>query len=402
MDNIRLDSDMDRGVVDLLFKMLKQSLQGCTVDACPDEQALSRVLPLLQLPSIRTVRPILYPLLNAILPQSLKDNNPDFEEVGKDYYYRSQRNAELWREFCCVAQECAKRNIPLIALKGICVKDLYGDSMVRSMGDVDFLIRKKDFNAVEDVLFGMGYAYIHARHVQIHKDYYCHVAYKKDKLSMEIHWLLVLPSCPFRFDHEGIWKRAVPWDKVNGNALVMDDVDLFLHLCAHIVKHAYTELDPEEKAFEIPLRAYCDIALILLKYDLDWTEIQRRAETCRIWNSVLFASCVAAKLFDICLPQPVKAESYRRLGWLLSRLAQSRVECLQLACNLPDSFIVKALFWETLDNKLRLFRRSFPLAIAVRRLRPHVLRWAAIDNTFGRFSAKTLSLYRIIKKGVCG
>ncbi|MFC1461633.1 hypothetical protein ACFLQR_03840 [Verrucomicrobiota bacterium] len=173
-----------------------------------------------------------------------------------------------------------------------------------------------------------------------------------------------------------------------------------MYACPHIVKHAYTDPAPAERAFVVQLKWYCDVALMISQWDPDWRVIESRAKEYRVWNSVLFVSYLVSELLKTRFPQHVLVEAQRRFEWLFSRKGGTQAELLRLACNLPDSFRAKAAFWETTGGKFRLFCTLSPFSFILKRLRPHMLKMSARKNLSGRLVSGCLSVYRALKKKV--
>ena len=82
-------------------------------------------------------------------------------------------------------------NIPYVILKGQASALYYPNPMLRTMGDVDFLIAKTDAEKVDELLVLQGFKKIGGAEKH---DY--HWAYKKNRESLEMHW--DVPGIPER------------------------------------------------------------------------------------------------------------------------------------------------------------------------------------------------------------
>lgn len=91
--------------------------------------------------------------------------------------------------------------IPYVILKGQASASYYPNPMLRSMGDVDFLVFKEDRDRVDQLLKAEGFV---KRDGAEKHDY--HWAYKKDRASLELHW--DIPGAPaslaYRFSADAI------------------------------------------------------------------------------------------------------------------------------------------------------------------------------------------------------
>ena len=70
--------------------------------------------------------------------------------------------------------------IPFVIIKGCASAVFYKDPLLRSMGDVDFLVDEKYFQKAQSVLEKAGF-------VKSKSDHLCHVVYKKNGVRYEMH-----------------------------------------------------------------------------------------------------------------------------------------------------------------------------------------------------------------------
>ena len=72
--------------------------------------------------------------------------------------------------------------IPCVILKGAAAAMAYPHPTLRSMGDVDFLVKRRDFEKAAALLEENGYALSHDKDSASH-----HYGYTKDHISFELH-----------------------------------------------------------------------------------------------------------------------------------------------------------------------------------------------------------------------
>ena len=104
---------------------------------------------------------------------------------------------EQWLRYCTVQQGnwlmkmlgqdqllnlLEQNDIPCVILKGSAAAMAYPNPTLRSMGDVDFLVKRKDFERAASLLEKNGYSLAHEKNDKEH-----HYSYKKDKTSFELH-----------------------------------------------------------------------------------------------------------------------------------------------------------------------------------------------------------------------
>lgn len=76
-------------------------------------------------------------------------------------------------------------NIPCVIIKGAAAAMAYPHPTLRSMGDVDVLVKRVDFEKAAELMEANGYSLEHEKNEDHH-----HYGYTKDKLSFELHWRL--------------------------------------------------------------------------------------------------------------------------------------------------------------------------------------------------------------------
>lgn len=73
-------------------------------------------------------------------------------------------------------------NIPCVIIKGAAAAMYYPHPTLRSMGDVDFLVKRSDFLRTAELLESNGYTLSHDKDENSH-----HYGYTKDRISFELH-----------------------------------------------------------------------------------------------------------------------------------------------------------------------------------------------------------------------
>lgn len=123
--------------------------------------------------------------------------------------------------------------IPYVILKGQVSASYYPNPMLRSMGDVDFLVYKEDRERVDQLLKVEGFE----KRAGAEKHDY-HWAYKKDRASLELHWDVpgVPESKKNRFSEDAI-KSAEEKTMQNEKMMFPSPFNHGLVLLLHAVSH---------------------------------------------------------------------------------------------------------------------------------------------------------------------
>jgi hypothetical protein len=218
------------------------------------------------------------------------------ERLEASYFNTAAGNASLFAQLKGVLEALRAAEVPVIGLKGAHLAEIvYGNLTLRSMGDVDLLVRREDVPRVEQAMTGLGYRpqEIHsARDYSVHRHLLPFV--KKGAFPIEIH-RTIDESGQFEIDVEGLWERARPARIAGVEALVLSPEDLLLHLCLHTAF---------QHGFRVPLRQICDLAAAVQHYgpELDWQGLVRAAETAGLSKVCYYALAVAESLLGAGVP----------------------------------------------------------------------------------------------------
>lgn len=231
----------------------------------------------------------MFEILSAALftdrPVSVPDWEPAFEEmklqtVAALPYHILPDDATQWRNYCmremaqCIrvmhAQDQLLRllegnGIPCVILKGSAAAMYYPHPYLRTMGDVDFLVKRKDLEKAAALLETNGY--LLARDKEEEKPY--HYKYLKEQIFFELHWRIGIISehdeKRIAFFEEGIDQRE--WHEMEGYRFpVLPREHNGLVLILHINQHLRSGLG---------LRQIIDWMMYVYKLPPDeWGELQ--------------------------------------------------------------------------------------------------------------------------------
>ena len=186
-----------------------------------------------------------------------------------------------------------KKNIPVIVLKGLVVRDLFPNPSLRTMCDADILVKEDNLEDVKKLLTDEGYRETPSSEK--------HLNFWKGQTHIEVHWTL---SDEGYFDNmpeieESIWQDAVEVKVGDANALSMCDEDLALHLCIHMASHII------HRGFGI--RQVVDLVLLVEQkgHLIDWNSFMNKARKCGVDKFTVAIFMVCKKLFNMEIPKEV-------------------------------------------------------------------------------------------------
>jgi signal peptidase I len=223
----------------------------------------------------QTLYTILKKLQDNNIIELRKDAEKDFfNKLRHDYLYTAAKNTLLYSEFSRVVASLRNEKIDVMAMKGAVLAELvYQDIGIRSMSDVDLLIRKEDIAKADAVLNTIGYKAVDPSpfdSMETPNNYLTTRDYRSRKPgnpSFHVHWHMVNSSIPAPYssniDMKAIWEDAVSVEIAGTAVESMSPHHLLIHLSEHAmrVKHSASRL--------IYL---IDVAVLIKRYGnaLDW------------------------------------------------------------------------------------------------------------------------------------
>ncbi len=119
--------------------------------------------------------------------------------------------------------------VDCVPLKGWWMKHLYPSTDMRSMCDVDVLVRNEDMERVPDIMNSVGFRL--EEHGSNHDEYV-----RSAIISTEIHWELFVKNSPYHEFFSDVMNRLKSAEGKK-HLKKMSDEDFYLHLLAHAAKH---------------------------------------------------------------------------------------------------------------------------------------------------------------------
>jgi hypothetical protein len=211
-------------------------------------------------------------------------------------YATMVRNAALADELAGVLGALHQNGVEAIPVKGIVLAEtVYGGLALRSLGDLDVLVRPQDLPAARAALAVRGYAqaeepgFENAHHLFHDPPYYRRGA--GGEICLELHWGL-WASRFFRLGAEPLWARSALGQLHGAEVRLLSPEDTLLHLAIHRSRSA------------LRLRFVCDIAELLRRHHdtLDWEYTLAQARAAGARTALFYALLLAQDLLGAPLP----------------------------------------------------------------------------------------------------
>ncbi|HXF13258.1 MAG TPA: nucleotidyltransferase family protein, partial [Terriglobales bacterium] len=212
---------------------------------------------------------------------------------------RARAHKHAWRvlHFTAELQKIARcfeqRGIEFLAHKGPALAQvLYGDPAMRQFGDLDVIVKSRDFRRAKDVLIESGYdsnLRLSPRHEQalLRSGYECSFGLNSARNLVELQWQIVPRFYSINFDIDALFSRSMQVNLDDVALRTLGREDLLMVLCVHAAKHEWVQLGM--------LR---DIAA-LMNFDLDWNWIVAEARRLGIIKILQVSLLAANKLFNV-------------------------------------------------------------------------------------------------------
>lgn len=238
-----------------------------------------------------------------------------------------------------------KENIPVVALKGLVLRNFYPKPELRTMGDADLLVHKEDVERSKALLLSLGY--------KITLSYSRHISFSYLSYPMiELHWALSDAECRKATSEftDSIWERVEETTINEAPVLCLSVEDQILHLLFHTAHHTMTS--------GFGLRQLCDFVVLIENAGqaINWDYIHTKTEVYSIRKFSLSIFFVCHTLFDIDISFMkdtfVKEPCY--IDLLIEDVLNSGVYGRKLKTREASTQLMKYI--DVSDNKRELYR----------------------------------------------
>lgn len=291
---------------------------------------------------------------NTALPRAVGDELQGFSRAN------AQRNLSLAGELLKTLQSLAKNGIDALAFKGpVLAAAAYGNLALRQFGDLDILVREKDFYTAKALFLSQGFQpwksltpLEESRHFR--REHAYTLVRSHDGLRLDLHWRMTQERYAFGLDIESLWGRLRRMPFCGREVLGLSPEDLLMILCLHGSKHCWERL-----------AWVCDIAeVVQANPDLNWQQILAKNAAIDSSGALLLGLELARNLLGARLPAPVLSviDADRKVR-RVSRLIQSRLFDRTRKLGLLEKATIFFLTQEHLRNRVPHLAYSFHKAV---------------------------------------
>jgi len=239
------------------------------------------------------IAPMVYKRLTEI-PERTRVPKEIMSKLTIAYHGNIARNMYLNAELVPVLQACKEQGADVMLLKGAALTGtVYRDIGLRTMGDIDLLVRPETLPVVKEVMSGLGYAFKStARSEEWYLQNHFHLppyVHKEKPVVIEIHWHICRDS--IGIDVRNWWKKARREEREGVPVFVPSPEDMVIHLCLSMFHGNY-----DSAVF----RGLCDIyeTLRCFSGEINWEHFRKTVVQSEISKPVFSLLYLVWKYFD--------------------------------------------------------------------------------------------------------
>lgn len=243
---------------------------------------------IMSLASVQSLDGIIFYQCKSIIPKDQK------RKYLTKYLANASLSFERERILSEFTEYLERDNLQIVFMKGSVFRDYYPVSALRSMGDIDCIIRLDDRDKIDHILKDqMGFG----RFIDNHSVW----TYFKGNIYIEVHTHMFYENLANNIDYIGYFDHLdeyIKHGKVFGiesdSIYIPDESYHFLYLMTHTAKHIINSGSG--------FRAYLDMVLMAQKCELNWEWIKAELEKLKMleFTETCFALC--EKWFDVKMP----------------------------------------------------------------------------------------------------
>ncbi len=241
-------------------------------------------------------------IASAYLPPDVKDH------LQKAYYLALLRGALLLENLQQIVGALRGQGVETIVLKGGALAgSVYRNPALRSMCDLDLLIRREDIDPARLALGRLGYSPPKAIPSAL-TDFWWKYGGGMEfapwpssdhRIGLDVHWHLLTIEwyrCACAIDVATLWNAARPLDLDGTSAWQLSAEDTLINLCLHpAIQHGFT----------FTLIPLVDIDWFVGSHELQWERVIERAQAFRVKTPTYWGLSLAQQILGTAVPSDV-------------------------------------------------------------------------------------------------
>lgn len=244
---------------------------------------------LLYLAHIHSLEPVVYYMLREQRKQLMEQKPELFQRMQRAYHSAVYVSVTQEASRAEIEGTFEKAGIKLVFFKGAQLRELYPVPELRTMGDMDCLIRREDRPKAHQLMLQLGYeCQVDAEPVWM---------YRRDAVVIEMHTLLAAKDIGNGVDYESFFSDAMEHVVKKDGELCLGKEYHLCYLIYHIAKHLCST--------GAGVRMIGDIAATLCFYSdtMDWERLKCLLEASHLHETALAIYGLCHKWFGVEPPE---------------------------------------------------------------------------------------------------
>ena len=291
------------------------------------------------------VGPLFYYRLGVL---GLRDHVPaDLARRRKEELFSSQaRNMKLYADVKHVLTAMTGQGIQVAVLKGLALAErAYEHIGLRTMGDVDILVRKEDLEKAGTIMEGLGFksneGYREKEWYRGHHHHLVPYVSPDGSMTVEIHWHIIERTAFMDMPVDELWSHMTPVHVASVPCLALSVEHTLLHMALHI---------SSPNRFQGQLRGLCDVAQLLRRFgqEINWSEVIRIADLAEANKHLYCVLRLVQDAFGASVPDEVWGRLRRQIVFI--PFEESLIRHIALNASLTIPIDTEILYeWILLD-----------------------------------------------------
>jgi hypothetical protein len=237
------------------------------------------------------VMPLLYRTLNSTCADAVP--KVILKQLREYFYANGGRNLFLTRELLKLLHLLEANEITAIPYKGPVLAALvYGNLAFRQFGDLDILVRERDYETAQRLLVDQGFR------LTVEHEWESEFTDATGRVAVDLHRRIAPREFPSPLTFEYLSKRLQPLLLAGTTVPNLSPEDTLLMLSIQITKDRY-----------LKLAKICDVAELLRAHQsLNWAQALKQAKRLGGQRLLLFALCLTNHFLGAPLPQAAARE----------------------------------------------------------------------------------------------
>jgi hypothetical protein len=284
--------------------------------------------------------PLLYRTLNSTCSDAVPKEI--LQELREHFYANAGRNLFLTKELIKIVEFFEAHGIPSIPYKGpVLAASVYGNLAFREFGDLDILVRERDYPRAQRLLVDLGFR------LTIEHEWENEFVDESGKVAVDLHQRIAPQDFPSQLTFDYLCKRLQPVVLPGGTTSTLCSEHTLLMLSIQVTKDG-----------NLQLSKICDIAeLLRVDHHLNWAQVLKETHRLGGQRMLLYALRLARDLIGTALPQEIASETLFHPS-LNGLVAHARRQLFHLDDSVYEPRPADCLRWvlqERLRDKLRAY-----------------------------------------------